>query len=69
MQFYFHANQSHFHKHGFALRLAFKQGRKGTRKWPVIVPHIERSSGLLSLLIVLCDLGDWREECKRRDVT
>ena len=25
MQFQFHANQSHFHKNGFALRLALKQ--------------------------------------------
>ena len=35
MQFHFHANQSHFHKNGLALRLAFKQRHKGTRKWPV----------------------------------
>ena len=30
MQFHFHANQSHFHKNGFALRLAFKQRHKGS---------------------------------------
>ena len=35
MQFHFHANQSHFHKNGFALRLALKQRYKGTRKWPI----------------------------------
>ena len=43
MQFHFHANQSHFHKNGFALRLALsivnstalKQRLKGTRKWPI----------------------------------
>ena len=35
MQFHFHANQSHFHKIGFALRLALKQRHKGTRKWPI----------------------------------
>ena len=35
MQFHFHANQSHFHKNGFALKLALKQGHKGTRKWPI----------------------------------
>ena len=35
MQFHFHANQSHFHKNGFALRLALKQRHKGTRKWPI----------------------------------
>ena len=34
MQFHFHANQSHFHKNDFALRLALKQRHKGTRKWP-----------------------------------
>ena len=34
-QFHFHANQSHFHKNGFALRLALKQRHKGTRKWPI----------------------------------
>ena len=34
IQFHFHANQSHFHKNGFALRLALKQRHKGTRKWP-----------------------------------
>ena len=28
MQFHFHANQSHFHKNGFALRLALKQRHK-----------------------------------------
>ena len=32
-QFHFHANQSHFHKNGFALRLALKQRHKGTRKY------------------------------------
>ena len=26
---------SHFHKNGFALRLALKQRRKGSRKWPI----------------------------------
>ena len=35
MQFHFHANQSNFHKNGFALRLALKQRHEGTRKWPM----------------------------------
>ena len=35
MQFHFHANQSHIHKNGFALRLALKKRHKGTRKWPI----------------------------------
>ena len=30
MQFHFHANQSHFHKNGFTLRLALKQRHKET---------------------------------------
>ena len=36
MQFHFHASQSHFHKNGFALRLALKQRHKGTQKWPIV---------------------------------
>ena len=32
----FHANQSHFHENGFALRLALKQRHKRTRKWPIV---------------------------------
>ena len=35
MQFYLQANQSHFYKNGFELRLALKQRHKGTRKWPI----------------------------------
>ena len=35
MQFHFYANQSHFHKNGFTLRLTLKQRHKGTRKWPI----------------------------------
>ena len=31
---------SHFHKNGFALRLALKQRYKGTRKWPIIPPSL-----------------------------
>ena len=33
--FHFQANQTHFHKNGFALSLALKQRYKGTRKWPI----------------------------------
>ena len=36
MQFHFHANQCHFYKNGFALKLALKQRHKGTRKGPII---------------------------------
>ena len=35
MQVYFHVYQSHFHKNGFAVRLALEQRHKGTRKWPI----------------------------------
>ena len=42
MQFHFHANQSHFHKKSFTLRLALKQRHKGTRKWPIY--HYSRNS-------------------------
>ena len=42
MQFDFHANQSHFHKNGFALRLALKQRHKGTRKWPIDFQSVVR---------------------------
>ena len=34
---HFHANQCHFHKRGFALRLALKQRHKGTQKWPILI--------------------------------
>ena len=43
MQFHFHANQSHFHKNGFALRLALKQRHKGTRKWPEMAYYLGSS--------------------------
>ena len=35
VQFHFHANESHFHKNGFALRHGLKQRNKGTQKWPI----------------------------------
>ena len=61
MQFHFHANQSHFHKNGFALRLALKQTHKGTQKWPIMllfdqdtkfyVVHVSVNSKSLTLTI------------------
>ena len=36
MQFSSRANQSYFHKNGFALRLALKQRHKGTGKWKLV---------------------------------
>ena len=47
MQFHFHANQSHFHKKGFALSLALKQRHKGTQKWP-----IDRASVVVGQLFI-----------------
>ena len=35
--FHFYANQSHFHKNGFALILALKQSHRGTRSWPILL--------------------------------
>ena len=35
LQVHFHANQTHFHKKGFALRLVLKQRHTGTGKWPI----------------------------------
>ena len=46
MQFHFHANQSHFHKNDFALRLALKQRRKETRKWPIEISKTVNRGGL-----------------------
>ena len=37
---HFHANQSHFHKNGFAPRLALKQRHKGTLKWPIALASL-----------------------------
>ena len=50
MQFHSHANQSHFHKNGFALRLALKQRHKGTRKWPIAFDEVERKPNFGSWL-------------------
>ena len=48
MQFHFHANQIHFHENGFALRLALKQRRKGTRKWPIrLEPCLNSVEGII----------------------
>ena len=56
MQFHFHANQTHFHKNCFAVRLALKQRHKRTRKWPiqyttVITPWLRLTQ---SLTISVC---------------
>ena len=46
MQFHFHANQTHFHKNGFALRHTLKQRHKGTRKWPINFCQSEMNTNL-----------------------
>ena len=53
MQFHFHANQSHFHKNGFALRLALKHRHKETRKWPIRQGAFVREGCLRRCLHVL----------------
>ena len=55
MQFHSHANQSHFHKNGFALRLALKQRHKGTRKWPIghVLPQSREDKAERAVLIEL----------------
>ena len=40
---HFHANQSHFHKNGFTLRLALKQRHKGTQKFIIVEANREFS--------------------------
>ena len=55
MQFYFHVNQSHFHKNSFPLRLVLKQRHKGARKWPIHVGvsgyfHLTLLTGLAQLM-------------------
>ena len=47
------ACRTHFHKNGFALRLALKQRHKRTRKWP-----ISQISGYLEIMNVISDQGD-----------
>ena len=58
-QFHFHANQSNFHKNGFALRLALKQRPKGTRKWPIefIRERDKNDTGYLNIQHLLVSLN------------
>ena len=35
MNFYYHANKTHFHKKGFALGVVLRVRVFGTRKWPI----------------------------------
>ena len=61
MQFHFHANQSHFHKNGFALRLALTQWHKGTRKWPIRLEQHRQCGGAVASWLVRSstDLAVW----------
>ena len=52
MQFHFHANQSHFHKNGFALRLALKQRHKRTLIWPI---ECRKQAGNYFVTLLLMD--------------
>ena len=72
-QFRFHANQSHFHKNSFALRLALKQRYKETRKWPIIctsrckeITKDSRSASLTASSLVLSTvITVWNTGCNR----
>ena len=67
MQNHFHANQSHFHKNGFALSLALKQRRKGTltttkkrilgTRQVTVLPRGDRRSHLLNKYVVNGEQG------------
>ena len=50
MQFHFHANQSHSHKNGFALRLALKQRHKGIHQ-KIPFTNVVGSLVVVSLMI------------------
>ena len=59
MQFNFHANQSHFHKNGFALRLALKRstrelGNGGLLRFPGILSYVKLKGKFANLFT---DLG------------
>ena len=54
MQFLFHANQSHFHKNGFALRLALKQRQKKTRKWSIKMGPVIIIIFLMKKILLYC---------------
>ena len=41
--FHSHANKTHFHKKGCALRLILKVRVFGTRKWPIVISFNEHS--------------------------
>ena len=55
LHFDFHAEQSHFHKNGFALRLALKKRRKGTRKWPIAIRN-KLDANILKRDMIITDL-------------
>ena len=63
-QFHSQANQSHFHKNGFALRLALKQSHKGNWKWPIKIYYCSRVCvpGLHISLGIFKNLFDELEE-------
>ena len=56
-QFHFHANQTHFHKNGFALRLALKKRHKETRRWSIVFDQnlamLEQLCRLTKLQVIL----------------
>ena len=44
MIFYYHANETHFHKKGFAPGLVLRVSVFGTRKWPIWRVAVDKKS-------------------------
>ena len=61
MQFHFHANESHFHKNGFALRLALKQRNKGTSEMAYCIEETDRYNSCASRLFEISTDAEYRE--------
>ena len=57
-QVHFHANQTYFHKNGFALRLVLKQRNKGTRKWFILTPACKITRHTVTYVAALYKAAD-----------
>ena len=74
VQFHFHANQSHFHNNGFALRLALKKRHRGTRKWPIqtslnLCDRSQRQNSVAATMISTCHTRRFVAATCRGDVS
>ena len=43
----------HFHKNGFALKLALKQRHKGTRKWPISTLVLKNKVIIIIVIVIV----------------